>query len=440
MSSIRTKSLSIFAAKQFKESVSEPSSSNVFLMFGRCEPWDNESSPDQANSSTSTIYSVWKRIIGGKRITGNDVRHAIPRQNWNSGTIYNAYDDLTSTTDDANNKCYVVTDDFNVYKCLANANGVTSTTKPTSTITTIHFQTADKYIWKYMYTLSSEEQLRFLTDDYMPVKTLSLDDGSSQWDVQTNAVDGGIHVIKVENGGSLYTDNNNISIAITGDGSGANAFAKTNVSSNVITEIIVDNPGDDYTYASVSITAGNGAGAIARAIISPPKGHGSDPLTELGGSYLIANIQFDGNEDGVLTVANDFRQVSMIEDPHVKGTTNTTANLVVSQVMVLTLNGVSANYIEDEWVYQGPSIDAFDFRGRVVEWDSANSIVKINNTEGTPTSDLLNGATSAASRYLVSVTQPDLEPCSGKLLYVDNITPIERAADQIENFQIVLRF
>jgi Bacteriophage T4, Gp8 len=440
MSSIRTKSLGIFAAKQFREAVSEPSSSNVFLMFGRVEPWNSESSPDQANSSISTVYEVWHKAIGGKRITGNDLRHAIPRQDWNSGTIYNAYDDRTQTTDEANNKCYVVTDDFNVYKCLANANGATSTTKPTSTITTIHFQTADKYIWKYMYTLSSEEQLRFLTDDYMPVKTLTLDDGSSQWDVQTNAVDGGIHVIKVENGGINYTTNNDISIVIGGDGAGANAFAKTNVVSNVITEIIVDNPGDDYTYATVSIVVGNGQGAIARAIISPPGGHGSDPLTELGGSYLIANVQFDGNEDGVLTVANDFRQVSMIEDPYVKGTTNTTANLAVSQVTVLTLNGVSANYQEDEWVYQGPSIDAFDFRGRVVEWDSANSIIKLNSVEGTPTNDLLNGETSAASRYLVSVTQPDLEPYSGKLLYVDNITPIERAIDQIENFQIVLSF
>jgi len=53
---------------------------------------------------------------------------------------------------------------------------------------------------------------------------------------------------------------------------------------------------------------------------------------------------------------------------------------------------------------------------------------------------LIIGQTSAATRYVGSVTDPDCKPYSGYLLYKDNITAIERAEDQNEDFKIVLSF
>ena len=88
MSSSRSKNLDIFVAKQVKESVSEPSSSNVYLTFGRAATWANDAAPPQANTSAVNTNQIWKNMIGGKRITGNNIRHAIPRINWTSGTVY----------------------------------------------------------------------------------------------------------------------------------------------------------------------------------------------------------------------------------------------------------------------------------------------------------------------------------------------------------------
>jgi hypothetical protein len=138
-------------------------------------------------------------MLGAKLIQGNDARLAIRRFDWSSGETYVAYDDCTCSMNmnDANVKFYVVTDEWNVYKCLANNNGGTSTVKPTSLDVIFSQETGDRYIWKYMYTLSDEEKLRFTTTDFIPVKTLTADNGSLQWQVQENADSGAIESVRV---------------------------------------------------------------------------------------------------------------------------------------------------------------------------------------------------------------------------------------------------
>ena len=438
MASVHSKYLDVFVAKQVKNAAT---TSNVFFTFGKSSTWANDAAPPQANTSVSSSNEVWRNMIGAKRVTGNNIRHAIPRFNWTANTVYTAYDHMTESKDlkNANTQFYVLTVDNNVYKCLSNNYSSNSTIQPNTTITTTHFQTSDGYIWKYMYTLSNEEKLRFLTPSFMPVKTIPGSDGSSQWEVQSHAINGGIHVINVINSGSNYYSND-VSVVITGDGKDANAYAILNTTSHTVSSIVIDNLGYDYTYANVVLNSSNGSGATARAIISPSGGHGSDALTELGGSYLIFNMQFKNSEDGIITTHNDYRQISIIEDPLLYGSNTVFANSIASQLTVLTLNGTSAEYVEDEWVYQGTSLAQFTFKGQVTEWDSTNNVIKLSETEGTPSKDLLTGANTTASRFVSLINNPDIQPYTGKLLYTDNISPISRANDQTEDFKIVLNF
>lgn len=441
MASSRSKNLDIFVAKQVKESVSEPQSSNVYLAFGRAGAWANDSAPPQANTSTKNTNDIWKNMIGGKRLTGNNIRHAIPRINWVSGTVYEEYDDLIDDLElhKLDYQFYVITPEYNVFKCLSNNYGAASTVMPNILVTTTHFQTSDGYIWKYMYTLSAEEKLRFLTPSFIPVKTITAGDNSQQWLVQENAIDGAIHVIKVTDGGSNYTAND-VSVSITGDGLYANAFAVLNTASNTVSSIVIDNLGYGYTYANVALTSSYGAGATARAVISPQGGHGSDALVELGGTYLITNIQLRDTEEGVLTTHNDYRQISLIEEPLLYGTTTISSLPAISQLTVLSLNGTSVEYTEDEWVYQGASLSSAFFTGYVVEWDSGNNVIKLSNTNGTPSKDLLIGANTTAARFVSAITNPTLQPRTGNLLYTDNMTAVLRADDQAEDYKIVLNF
>lgn len=441
MAIVYSKNLEVFNAKRFKNSVSQENGSNLYLAFGKCYPWTDDNNPPLANTSASAYYELWDNMIAAKKLTGNDVRHCVPRFDWASGEIYSAYDNFIDSKDlmSPTNAFYVVTDDWNVYKCLSNNYGALSTSKPTSISTTTDFQTSDGYIWKYMYTVTSEEKLRFITDKYIPVKTLLVDDGSLQWGVQNNAISGAIHSIILTDNGNSY-EANDVAITITGDGSLANAYAIRNIETQTLKEIIIDNKGLGYTYADVVITSATGTGAAARAILSPIGGHGSNPLFELGGSNLVLNVQFKSDEEGKFPVTNEYRQVSLIEDPRVYKSSVIMANSVASQTTVLTLQGTSAEFVEDENVYQGTSMIDSRYSGKIVEWDSSNNQMKITNVRGTPTSELLTGETSGAARFITSITNHDMEPYSGNLLYIDNIKPIARTIDQTEDFKIILNF
>lgn len=63
---------------------------------------------------------------------------------------------------------YVVTDEYNVYKCLDNNNGALSKTKPTGTQLE-PIKTPEGYIWKFMYNIPINLRNKFYTDEYIPV-------------------------------------------------------------------------------------------------------------------------------------------------------------------------------------------------------------------------------------------------------------------------------
>ena len=62
------------------------------------------------------------------------------------------------------------------------------------------------------------------------------------------------------------------------------------------------------------------------------------------------------------------------------------------------------------------------------------------NTYGTPTSQSLIGANSSTSRFVSETVAGELKAFSGQLLYVNNLEPIIRDADQTEEFKIVVKF
>jgi hypothetical protein len=441
MSSVFSANFRIYNAEAFKKSLEGESKPYVYLTVGKSVPWDDDTTPPQANASIGVFNDLWRNMIGTKRITSSDIRLAIPRYDWVSGTVYAAHDHEICSIDlhESGSQFYVLTDEWNVYKCISNNAGATSTTKPTSIQTNNTSETADNYVWKYMYTVSEEERLRFVTDEFIPVRTLEADNGSLQWQVQDDAIEGAIYAINVLDGGSLYETANTITIVITGDGNGAEAIPTLN--SDTIESISVTNPGSGYTYATVTITdSANGVNANAKAIISPSGGHGSDPVRELLATNVIINPRLRGTEGGIISTINEFRQIALISNPTLLGTDTLASNLVYNQTMTVSLDSGVTDYSLDEFVYQGANLGAATFSGRVLSWDSGNNVMRLIDVQGTPEAEPLYGETSAAVRLFQSYTERSLEPYSGILLYIDNIQPIQRADDQTEDFKIVVKF
>ena len=426
MGSIVTSKFRVHNAEAFVEGFDESANSVVYLTIGRNKAFPDDNSPPTPVNSTANIeFTPWREAYAAKRVNPADVTHAIPRHNWTSGTVYVQYDDQdTNLLDD---EFYVMTDDYNVYKCLWNANDASSTTKPTGTSTS-QFSTADGYIWKYLYTISTAKALKFLTNDYIPVQTLAGDDSSTQWDVQAAAVDGGLDVILVTAGGSGY--GSAPSVTITGDGTGATANAVLN--GGAVSQVVITNPGSGYTTATVAF--GSGA-ATARAVISPKGGHGSDPIEELGGKYVIMNVRLDGNEANTFSTANEFRQVSLVRDPYEYGTSTRALSSVYRQTFKYNLSGVSGTFSADETVTSGANTAS------VIEWDSTGSNLYVNLPLNRA---FANGATitgtGGGSGTIATITTPGLQPYTGEILYVENRVPIARASDQIEDVKLIIQF
>lgn len=410
---------------------------NTYLVFAKVESWANDAAPNTPFDNTQNYVNFWRSAVGGKRVTGGDMTTAVARVNWTANTVYNAYSDVANTTQ---TNFYVLTSDYNVYKCLYNNGGANSTIQPTYTSYDRTNQEADGYIWKYMLTLNTSDRVRFLSDSFMPIRTLTLDDGSLQWRVQQAAVDGSINVITVSNAGSSYTNTSNVTATITGDGSLATATVNLNTTTNTVANVIVTNPGSGYHYANVAISGGGGSGAVANVVISPFGGHGSNPAFELGASNVIINMRLKGTEGGDLLVGNDFRQLALVLDPIETSTGKVFANATFMQTLTALTSTGATNYVNDEYVFQGGTLATATFSGRVVSWDSTNNTVYLTETAGTPTSASLQGATSGTIRFLISTTPKEVKPYTGKVLYIDNISSITRASDQTEDIKLVVQF
>lgn len=202
MPGIITNKFRLHNAKQFQEAVAEGVPTNMYVFLARTNAWTNDASPPTPTDTVKgTNYDVWRNMIAAKKVTSSDITFAAVRNNWANNTVYTPYRDDNSTL--FSNTFFVVTDNCSVYKCIDNNGGAASTVKPTST-TSQTVLLSDGYKWKYMYSISASDALKFLTTNYIPVSTLSANDGSAQWTVQQAASNGSIEAIFTANSGSSY--------------------------------------------------------------------------------------------------------------------------------------------------------------------------------------------------------------------------------------------
>ena len=486
MPAIITDKFRFHNAEQFSEAFTEASGNTMYLGIGRPQAFATSTRADSRTENQGTDVApitpadnvnaqtiTFDDMLAAKKITSSDVTFAIPRRNWTSGTVYDEYrhdygERITGTTTakTANSGAstlfdatfYVLTAARNVYKCLDNNSNAASTVEPTGTDVTI-LSTADGYKWKYMYTLSASQQANFLSTDFMAVSTNST--------VSSAAVDGAVNVIKIKTAGSGGTDGTHTGIAIRGDGSGG--VCSVTVTSGAVTAVTVTSPGTGYTFGTVSnaqiVAAGATSlvGAELDVIIEPKGGHGFNAIEELGGFYVMLSTSLEGTESantGDVTVANDFRKISLIRDPDAGGSAATSTTLRATKAINLT--GVSGTFTADEEINQA-STGAV---GKVVEWDSVNSILyyiqtKFNDegvdSNGNQTAfsgtNAVTGQSSSASGTPTTTTStinnvsftsgyssPEIDHDTGDILYIENRAPITRAADQTENIKLIIEF
>lgn len=271
--------------------------------------------PGQPTDDFRYELHVRRDILTTKLITPSDVSYVVPRYDWVSGDIYDMYDDATNDANPAysgavrleESKFYVLTSEYNVYKCIDNNYNSPSTFEPTGTGTSV-FTTPDGYKWKFMYVIPVSLRNRFLSSQYMPVTTALKSQFFSN---------GEIISVVIDDGGSGYNDPQ---ITVSGNG-----YLAENP--QIIQSLAIEDAGEGYstapglTVSAPTITLGAEQTATAECTIS---GGAVDTVTLLTAGYGYTS---DPNPP-VITV-----------DPPVSGATPFVISTVVALNVYLSHEG-----------------------------------------------------------------------------------------------------
>lgn len=238
----------------------------------------SEDDPPSAADSYPYELTVRNDMLYMKLIDSNDAAIVVPRRNWVPGVVYDMYDDysgdrvsFTGATSLENSTFYVLTDEFNVYKCLFNNNNGQSSVKPIGT-SEVSFSTSDGYTWKFMYSIPLSLRNKFLTTSYMPVISALANQFYSN---------GAITNYTISSPGKSYTANSYKvkAINVINGGSGyLSAQTGTNPTANI--------SNIQLTAGVVTVTTSSAHGYLAGQAVSV----NCTSNTSINGNYVIQTI------------------------------------------------------------------------------------------------------------------------------------------------------
>ena len=486
---------------------------NLYMSIGKPTSWLNDANPPTPEDSIGYGYAVKTAAIAMKKVSKPDMTLAIPRINWTPNTVYTMYEhDLA---EEIIPNSYVITEgsnQYNVYKCINNQKfvddsttsiAVQSTVKPTSTSASEIETTSDGYKWKFMYSISLSDSLKFLTKDYIPVTTVQYNplDGTSaagvQWAIQVaagvspgqidqvklmpnvvgGAVTGGVgyHANLIRSDIALSAGTTHI---ITGvDSSMANDMYKgyhmVDISKNPpeqakITGWVVSGTSVTATVDS-SFTGGPNSSIIIAPGVTIDSGNGSG-FKAYG---IVSNGGLQGKISSIVITNKGTNYTSIpsatIDTDHLPALSSGAPNVNACKIkpIISPDKGHGFNAVEELGGY-------YIMIAMRLEYDEQHTRDDDTNTSQTkamfPVSD-----TSSIFRQIAIIADPlersslipatndsyrgpayttpsadawgtanettfDVESGSGKVLYTENRQPVSRAIDQIEDIKVVFEF
>lgn len=323
---------------------------SYFLYIGKITPWADETAAPPNTDSSEEANESWRNSFFVKRILSKDIRMIVPRFYWSPHQVYTQYTDNVDMFDEAvpggSSNFFVISPENHIYKCLSNNNRAESTVMPSGTSTNV-LQTADGYIWKYMYSLLPED-LHFSTSFKMPVHQAVVTDTQialvDQYAVQQNAVHGSMDFVEIENSGAPFILASTAAGVPLGSSAAAGTTGATIPSLSLSSEttdifsgytvrvvsgagtgqvrkivkstsegsIDVDEPWDQSLYSDESATGGKSMVAVGPTITTFGDGHGLQTVARLDSNKQIVGID-------VINKGQDYTSVQYEVYPSIDG-------------------------------------------------------------------------------------------------------------------------
>ena len=481
--------------------LSNPGTAGDFVGFGRSETWDDSPAGIPNPTDNQQYLSHYRNTsLFGKKINSANIRRVIRKVTWTSNTRYDMYrhdysvSNLTPNAQTArlyDCNYYVINSDFKVYICLYNgssgSNILGNTSKDEPTFTDLEPSAAgtsgDGYIWKYLFTVSPSDIIKFDSTEYIVLPN----DWSTSSDFQIQSIreagdseinNNQIKTVYIEDGGSGYTSK---TYNIIGDGTGGQVSISCNASGTITSAKVVSG-GTGYTFGIVDLestgTVSNPAKLIP--IIPPSKGHGYDIYNELGADKVLIYARFDDSTKDFPTDTK-FAQVGIIKNPHKYNssqvyTNNTYSSLgaiklssvtstpVVGAAMTQTVtDGVARGYVasydnetkvlkyyQDRSLYFANNYDQTDrndvsSKGKVLSFESSSeTIVPFGGSIDTGFSGIStiigSKQVSLGVTFSQGLANPEINKNTGDIIYIDNRSLVSRDSRQKEDIKIILEF
>ena len=528
MAAIVTDQFRILNASNFVDSVTDTSNS-YFVFVGLSNPkatgYGKASTWDTATPSPTDNFDyhgfVGDNMSFGKKVTSANVRRLARKVNWARGTKYEMYRHDYSLTNlspitgssrlyDAN--YFVINSEFKVYICINNgASGISTTgnaslNEPTFTDLepTKAGDGSDGYTWKYLFTVSPSDIIKFDSTEYISLP--------NNWDSTTD-----VQITSVRNNGDSDINENQIKqvyiddrgqgystgsweLNILGDGTGGKVVVDVNSSGN-ITNAVVSAGGKGYSFGAVDLgpirPVGVGtANAKLIPIIPPAKGHGNDIYTELGADKVLVYARFDDSTRD-FPIDTKFGQIGIVKNPTTIGTASsvftapqfsslgafkflsvsgetTTVPAIGSKITQATSEGTAQGYVssydretkvlkytQDRTLFLNPTTyDSTDHAGistagNVLPFETdapggitINNILSSDGFTGTIDRNYTGINTNPSGSKLISlgleftngIASPEINKGTGDIIYIDNRPEITRNSRQKEDVKIILEF
>jgi len=520
MSAIVTDQFRILNTNNFVESIENSSNSYYVFVglpnpssvvgFGRQAGWDtNTPSPTDNLNYQNHVYDT---MIFGKKITSENIRRVIRKVTWTQGDRYEMYrhdysvSNPSPTTQsyrlyDAN--YFVVNSEYKVYICIDNGSSGINTSGNLSqdepTFTDLEpskaGESGDGYIWKYLFTVSPSDIIKFDSTEYITVPN----SWQTTTDAQIQAVrengdstrnDNQIKKVYIEDTGNNYSNGLSQEFDILGDGNGATVLV--DVVDNKISNTTVSAGGKNYTYGMVDLGPINNNAVIAETpaklipIIPPSKGHGYDVYKELGTDKLLIYTRFDDSTKDFPTDTK-FAQIGIVKNPTSFGSTATFTESQYSSTYALKFSSITGTptvgekitqnvtsgkavgyvasydsetkvlkYIRDRSLYFNNSTsDQTDYAGistgsQVLNFESSTNSVTGSSSgfsgsihigfTGVSTNPTGNKVINFGVSFTAGLSNPEINKGSGEIIYIDNRPLISRNTRQKEDIKIILEF
>jgi len=516
MAAIVTDQFRILNASNFVDNVTDSNNSYYVFVglsnpttsgFGRATDFNTDTPSPTDN--VNYMNFVGDNMSFGKKVTSDNVRRLVRKISWSRGTKYEMYrhdysltnrSPITGSTRLYDANYYVMNTDFKVYICIDNGSSGISTTGNASldepTFTDLEPSKAgtsgDGYLWKYLFTVSPSDIIKFDSTDFISVSN----NWSSSTDSQIAAVrDNGdsdvnnnqIKKVYIDNQGVGYANGTGQEVNILGDGTGGKVVV--DVVNGKVTNAVVSAGGKGYTYGMVDLGAIGNTSASTKAslipIIPPSKGHGSDIYKELGSDRVLVFARFDTSTTNDFPVNTSFSQIGILKNPTSIGSTSTFTDPTFSSVGALkfstttgtptignsvtqvvtggTAKGFVAAYDVDTKVLKfvqdrsnvlnQTSFDTTDYVGvstfaKVHAFASNTNQVNSSGFTGSIDTGFTGVSTNPTGTKLISldtqftqgVSNPEINKKSGDIVYLDNRPLITRNARQKEDVKIILEF